>query len=111
MASPSSPLPRASFRPRELDNLALADELVSLDPIIDARVANLLPNSDTPQIFTACGRGGRSSLRMLRHGLDVEETVSSDLPGIPNAVWTVKLRAEGMPFICVLMLAVSLIGD
>ena len=96
MAQPSTPLPRAYFRPHALDNLALADELESLDPILDAQVANLLPNSDTPQIFTACGRGPRSTLRMLRHGLDVEETVSSDLPGIPNAVWTTKIREDGM---------------
>ena len=32
---------------------------------------------------------------MLRHGLDVEEVVSSDLPGIPNAVWTTKLKEDG----------------
>jgi len=34
-------------------------------------------------------------LRTLRHGLEVEETVSSDLPGIPNAVWTAKTRSDG----------------
>ncbi|KAH7913267.1 CPSF A subunit region-domain-containing protein [Hygrophoropsis aurantiaca] len=97
MANSSSPLPHAHFRPRGLDNLALADELESLDPILDSKVMNLLPNSDTPQIFTACGRGARSSFRMLRHGLDVEESVSSELPGIPNAVWTTK-RREDDPF-------------
>ncbi|KAG6375479.1 CPSF A subunit region-domain-containing protein [Boletus reticuloceps] len=55
---------------------------------------NVLPNSDTPQILAACGRGARSSFRILRHGLDVEESVSSELPGIPNAVWTTKQREE-----------------
>ncbi|GJE94388.1 DDB1 family protein [Phanerochaete sordida] len=94
MANPTLALPRAYFRPRGLDNLTLVDELESLDPIVDAKVLNLLPNSDSPQIFAACGRGGRSSLRMLRHGLDVEEVVSSDLPGIPNAVWTTKIRED-----------------
>jgi splicing factor 3B subunit 3 len=94
MANPSRPLPQAYFRPRPLDNLAPADELSSLCPIIDTQIANLLPNSDTPQIFAACGRGSRSTFRVLRHGLDVEETVSSDLPGIPNAVWTTKIRAD-----------------
>ncbi|KAF8580455.1 hypothetical protein K439DRAFT_1654330 [Ramaria rubella] len=94
MTSPSTPLPRAYFRPRALENLLLAEELESLDPIIDARVLNLLPNSDIPQIFTVCGRGPRSTFRMLRHGLDVEETVSSDLPGIPNAVWTTKIKED-----------------
>ena len=95
MADPDTPLPRVYFHPRPLENLLLAEELESLDPILDSRVTNLLPNSDTPQIFTACGRGPRSSFRMLRHGLDVEETVSSDLPGIPNAVWTTKLKEDG----------------
>lgn len=95
MASPNTPLPRAYFRPRPLENLLLAEELESLDAIIDSRVLNLLPNSDIPQIFTVCGRGPRSTYRMLRHGLDVEETVSSDLPGIPNAVWTTKIKEDG----------------
>jgi splicing factor 3B subunit 3 len=95
MAQPNQPLPRVYFRPRPLENLALADELESLNPIIDSKILNLLPNSDTPQIFTLNGRGSRSVLRTLRHGLEVEETVSSDLPGIPNAVWTVKTRSDG----------------
>jgi splicing factor 3B subunit 3 len=97
MTNPSLPLPRAYFRPRALENLALAEELVSLDPILDSKVMNLLSNSETPQIYTACGRGGRSTLRMLRHGLEIEEIVSSELPGIPNAVWTTKLKEDGRP--------------
>lgn len=36
---------------------------------------------------------------MLRHGLEVEESVSSELPGVPNGVWTVKVREDGKPFI------------
>jgi len=42
-----------------------------------------------------CGRGPRSSLRVLRHGLEVSEMAVSELPGNPNAVWTVKRRADG----------------
>ena len=95
MADPTAALPRAYFRPRPLDNLTLVDELESLCPILDSKVMNLLPNSDTPQIFAACGRGARSTFRTLRHGLEVEEVVSSDLPGIPNAVWTTKLKEDG----------------
>ncbi|KAI9571126.1 CPSF A subunit region-domain-containing protein [Boletus coccyginus] len=94
MADPTAQLPHSHFRPRPLDNLAVADEVESLDPILDSKVMNILPNSDTPQILAACGRGARSSFRMLRHGLDVEESVSSELPGIPNAVWTTKQREE-----------------
>ncbi|KAI5116752.1 hypothetical protein M0805_001610 [Coniferiporia weirii] len=94
MADPTTPLPAAYFKPRPLDNLVLADELESLDPIIDSKVMNVLPNSDAPQIFAACGRGARSTFRTLRHGLEVEEVVSSDLPGIPNAVWTTHLKED-----------------
>lgn len=43
----------------------------------------------------ACGRGSRSTLRVLRHGLEVSEMAVSELPGNPNAVWTVKRRADG----------------
>ncbi|KIO30290.1 hypothetical protein M407DRAFT_5673 [Tulasnella calospora MUT 4182] len=93
MADPHTALPAVHFRPRPLENLLLQDEMESLDPIIDAKVLNFF-NTDTPQIFAACGRGARSTFRTLRHGLDVEETVTSDLPGIPNAVWTTKIRED-----------------
>ena len=73
MASPITPLSRVYFRRRPLDILALADELEFFDPIVDSKVMNILLNSDTPQIFTACGRGARSSFTMLRYGLEVEE--------------------------------------
>ena len=46
-------------------------------------------------MYAACGRGPRSTLRVLRHGLEVTEMAVSELPGNPNAVWTVKKRAEG----------------
>ncbi|POY74330.1 hypothetical protein BMF94_2524 [Rhodotorula taiwanensis] len=89
----SDPLPPALFRPRPLENLAVADELESIAPILDAKVANYL-GEDTPQIYAACGRGARSSVRILRQGLEVMEAVSSELPGAPIAVWTTKLKAE-----------------
>ncbi|KAK0539000.1 pre-mRNA-splicing factor rse1 [Tilletia horrida] len=95
-ARPAAP----RFTPRPLDNLVQTDEINALDPILDAKVLNALQgapaaaggSADTPQIFTACGRGPRSSLRMLRHGLEVVEVVSSDLPGVPNNVWATRLR-------------------
>ncbi|PWN27033.1 Pre-mRNA-splicing factor RSE1 [Jaminaea rosea] len=82
-----------TFTPRPLDNLLLTDDLPALDPILDAKVLNLL-GGDTPQIFTLCGRGPRSTFKMLQHGLEVQEAVSSDLPGIPNAIWTTKLSEQ-----------------
>lgn len=63
---------------------------------IKVRIEFLLPaNEDTPQVYAACGRGPRSSMRVLRHGLEVSEMAVSELPGNPNAVWTVKKRADG----------------
>eukprot|EP00095_Tigriopus_kingsejongensis_P012083 snap_masked-scaffold60_size442463-processed-gene-3.15 protein:Tk12083 transcript:snap_masked-scaffold60_size442463-processed-gene-3.15-mRNA-1 annotation:"splicing factor 3b subunit 3" len=81
------------FGPRPLRNLVLVDDLDSLSPILHSQVADLA-NEDTPQIYAACGRGPRSSLRVLRHGLEVSEMAVSELPGNPNAVWTVKTRAD-----------------
>ncbi|KAJ3040626.1 Splicing factor 3B subunit 3 [Rhizophlyctis rosea] len=83
----------AVFVPRPLRNLSPVDELESLSPLIDAKVAN--PNNEeTPQIYALCGRGSRSSFRILRHGLEVSEMAVSELPGNPNAVWTVKSSAS-----------------
>jgi splicing factor 3B subunit 3 len=90
------PLPYAFFNPRPLQNLLLVDTLSSLDPVTDATVVNLLgQSSDTPQIYAACGKGPRSTFRTLRHGLDVSPLVASPLPGVPTAVWTLKLSEEG----------------
>jgi len=80
------------FQPRNLTNLALIDEMESLGPILDMKVADLA-KEHTPQIYSLCGRGPRSSLRILRHGLAVTEMAVSELPGNPNAVWAVKKNA------------------
>lgn len=86
------------FAPRQLRNLVLVDELESLSPILSCKVADLA-GEDTPQLYMACGRGPRSSLRVLRHGLEVSEMAVSELPGNPNAVWTVKRRSDGRNFV------------
>lgn len=80
------------FQPRNIANLALIDEMESLGPILDMKVADLA-KEHTPQIYTLCGRGPRSSLRILRHGLAVTEMAVSELPGNPSAVWAVKTNA------------------
>ncbi|KAK7114295.1 hypothetical protein V1264_000378 [Littorina saxatilis] len=81
------------FVPRALKNLAMVDEMDSLSPILTTQIADLV-NEDTPQIYTLCGRGPRSTLRVLRHGLEVSEMAVSELPGNPNAVWTVKRHID-----------------
>ncbi|KAG8501489.1 hypothetical protein CXB51_003974 [Gossypium anomalum] len=77
------------FQPRGLKNLVRIDQAESLMPIMDMKIANLF-EEETPQIFSLCGRGPRSSLRILRPGLAISEMAVSQLPGVPSAVWTVK---------------------
>ncbi|KAF9970712.1 pre-mRNA-splicing factor rse1 [Actinomortierella ambigua] len=84
---------RVYFQPRPLENLLLVDELTSMAPLTDAKVLNLT-NDDTPQIYALCGRGARSTLRILRHGLEVSEMAASPLPANPTAVWTTRLTAD-----------------
>ncbi|KAG6007091.1 Pre-mRNA-splicing factor rse1 [Claviceps maximensis] len=79
------------FYPRPAENLALVESVPSMNPLMDCKVANLT-GEDAPQIYTVCGNGARSTFRMLRHGLEVNEIVASELPGIPSAVWTLKLN-------------------
>jgi splicing factor 3B subunit 3 len=96
------------FIPRPLTNLAKADEVASLAPITDMTV--LVPSDATAaaiaqgapvvgavavslsvhQLVAACGRGPRSSLRLLQQGTHVAEIGRSSLPGAPLAVFTLK---------------------
>lgn len=77
------------MRARNLRNLSPVDEIQSLCPLIDSKVLNL-QDEETPQIYVLCGRGSRSTFRILRHGLDVSEIAVSELPGNPSSVWTVR---------------------
>lgn len=86
-----------TFNPRQLRNIIAVDEMESLAPIMDAKVQNLT-NEETPQVHVLCGQGGRSSFRILKHGLEISEMAVSELPGNPNAVWTVKSSADGNIF-------------
>ncbi|OAA73888.1 pre-mRNA splicing factor RSE1 [Cordyceps fumosorosea ARSEF 2679] len=81
------------FYPRPAENLALVDSIPAMNPLLDCKVANLT-GEDAPQIYTICGNGARSTFRTLKHGLEVNEIVASDLPGVPSAVWTLKLNSD-----------------
>lgn len=92
-ADPLEPYSPAYFHPRPLSNLALVQNLESANPLMDAKVANLL-DEDAPQIYSICGTGARSSFKTLKHGLSISEIVESELPDRPEAVWTTKLRRD-----------------
>ncbi len=78
-----------NFNPRKMKNIVLVDEIPSLSPITDIHVEDLT-NEGVPQIYALSGRSYRSTLRILRHGLSVNEIASSPLPGKPLATWTLK---------------------
>ncbi|ETN79205.1 splicing factor 3B subunit 3 family protein [Necator americanus] len=78
---------------RELKSLVPIDRIESLCPLTDAYIGDLA-REDAPQIYALVGRGARSTLRVLRNGLEVSEMAVSELPGNPNAVWTVKKNID-----------------
>jgi splicing factor 3B subunit 3 len=87
-------VPPVFFHPRPADNVNLVDSISSMNPIMDCKVANLT-DEDAPQIYTICGSGARSTFRTLKHGLEINDIVDSDLPSVPTAVWTTKIvRAD-----------------
>ncbi|KAJ8122140.1 hypothetical protein ONZ43_g1589 [Nemania bipapillata] len=69
---PQTPYTPAYFYPRPAENLSLVESIDSMNPLVDCKVANLT-EEDAPQIYAICG---------------------NDLPGIPSAVWTTKLRRD-----------------
>jgi hypothetical protein len=71
----------------------LVDELESACPLIDSKVADLI-DEHTPQVYTVCGTGARSTLRTFKHGLAVTELAVSELPG--------GCASARVTFICVL---------
>lgn len=90
---PTATYEPAYFHPRPNENLLLVESIDSMNPLIDCKVANLT-DEDAPQIYSVCGNGARSTFRTLKHGLEVNEIVASELPGNPSAVWTTKLKND-----------------
>ncbi|KAJ2455577.1 pre-mRNA-splicing factor rse1 [Coemansia sp. RSA 2336] len=83
----------AQFAAHELSSLVLVDEVESLSVMLRSTVANLA-EEETPQIYALCGRGARSSLKIIRHGLEVSELAVSELPGTPSAIWAIRRGGE-----------------
>jgi len=80
------------IEPRALRNLLLVDELDNLGPLTELKAADVAREGST-QLCALSGRGPRSTVRVLRHGLAVAEMAVSELPGTPTAVWTVRTSA------------------
>ena len=92
-ADPTEPYAPIYFNPRGSENVNLVESIDSMNPQLDCKVANLT-EEDAPQIYSICGSGARSTFRTLKHGLEVNDIVDSELPGIPSAVWTTKITRQ-----------------
>lgn len=79
------------FNPRPLENLTLVESIDSLSPLMDCKIADLT-GQDAPQIYSISGNGARSHFRILKHGLEINEVATSELPGTVSGVWTTKLK-------------------
>merc|ERR1711920_86307 len=84
------------FTPTKLKNLEIVDEISSLSPILDMKVDNILAE-DTPQLFIACGKGSKSTLRLLRYGISVLESTCVELPEYPTNVFTLRAKQSEVP--------------
>ena len=92
-ADPTEPYNPIYFHPRGAENVNLVESIDSMNPQMDCKVANLT-EEDAPQIYSICGAGARSSFRTLKHGLEVNDIVDSELPAVPTHVWTTKITRE-----------------
>ena len=83
-----------TFSLRPLRNLALIDQIENYAPLTDAMVLNL-GNEETPQTYTAQGKGRLSTFNIMRHGLAVAEVaVTSVLPQTPTGVWALPRTSK-----------------
>ncbi|KAK5163433.1 pre-mRNA-splicing factor rse1 [Saxophila tyrrhenica] len=82
------------FKPRGLMYTSLAVDVPSLHPLMRTTVDNPL-NEDAPQIYGIQGTGKRSKFKTIRHGLNIQEIVSSPLGNVDcSNLWSIKHRAS-----------------
>lgn len=81
------------FKPNDLKHLVLIDEVLSMAPILSSTAYNHL---DEHRLVVACGASYNSSIRVLRHGLEVTERALSMLPSAATGVWSVKRRCDSI---------------
>ena len=84
-----------SITPRPLANLKLIEELQSLTPILSLQVMDATKET-SPQIITTSGTSASSSLRILRHGLEVNEIAMTSLPSSATSIWSIKKTANDL---------------
>ncbi|GMM34052.1 U2 snRNP complex subunit [Saccharomycopsis crataegensis] len=80
------------FTPKDSENLEVTDIIESLNPILDSKLIKL--SEQTSRISTVCGTSNNSALKVLTHGLNVEEVVTSELGNTATGVFTTKMTSN-----------------
>lgn len=83
------------FSPRALTNLKPLDVIPSLSPLLKLHAEDLR-GEGTPQLYALCGRGSRSSLRVLQQGLSITMLSQNALPYAPRGLWTLRDLHSGL---------------
>lgn len=92
------------FKPRNtLKNLHIFESLENLSPLVSMQIKDIAREA-TPQLYSLSGTGISSSLRILRHGLQVSEVANSELPGNPSNIWTVR-KTQSDTFDCYIVIS------
>ena len=79
------------FVPHKLTALTPADRFDSSAPILGAKVTKVpAAEGGGEQLYSFGGKGERSGVNIIRHGLAVDEVTVSTLHAIPNGIWTLK---------------------
>lgn len=82
------------FRPQDLQNLAVADEIESLGPLLDSTFFETISSGSSDPLNRLVTTSSESYLKTLDYGLSVLELVSSPLPMTPTNIYTTKLRKD-----------------
>ncbi|ODV87427.1 hypothetical protein CANARDRAFT_194901 [[Candida] arabinofermentans NRRL YB-2248] len=86
--------PDTFFDVKPLDNLNLVSIIENLNPLIDSKLYDSGNASDLPVIYSLCGSGPRSSMKILNHELPFSEIVSQELPSVVQKVFATKLSKD-----------------
>jgi len=93
-ADPEAAYTPTYFQPRGLLFTSLAADVATNNPLMRTQVDNPL-NEDAPQIYALQGTGNQSVFKTIRHGLEVQEIVSSPIGNMEyDGLWSLKHRAS-----------------
>lgn len=83
-----------AITPRNFVNLTLVYIIENLNPLVTSSLYDSGNVSDLPVVFSLCGTGPRSSMRILNHQLQFSEIVTQELPAKVERIFATKLHRD-----------------